>query len=212
MKKILTLCLSFFLLNTLHAQTFNEWFRQKKTKIRYLVEQIAALKAYTGVVDKGYSLAQTGLTTISSIKKGDLALHEDHFASLRAVSPAVRSYWKVGACRTLEQDILSIVHNTERFLGQSSLLKPKEKAFARIVLQRMMEHKTQLMDDLLQVTTDGRTTRSDAERIAQVDSYYHSLTELKEAVLEFGNTLRTLQAQRTQDQRNTQAASRLHGR
>lgn len=57
------------------VQTFHEWFRQKKTQKKYLIQQIAALKVYLGYVQKGYSIAQKGLTTVSNIKKGNFDLH-----------------------------------------------------------------------------------------------------------------------------------------
>lgn len=43
------------------AQTFDEWFRQKKTQKKYLVQQIAALKVYLGYLKEGYEIAQKGM-------------------------------------------------------------------------------------------------------------------------------------------------------
>ena len=42
------------------AQTFAEWFQQKKTQIKYLTEQIAALEQYGNYVKQGYRIAQGG--------------------------------------------------------------------------------------------------------------------------------------------------------
>jgi 3-phenylpropionate/cinnamic acid dioxygenase small subunit len=55
-----------FLVNAslINAQTFDEWFKQKETQIKYLVEQIGALKAYGEVVKRGYDIAHNGLTNV----------------------------------------------------------------------------------------------------------------------------------------------------
>ena len=51
----------------LTAQTWAEWFRQKATQKKYLLQQIAALHVYSGYLSKGYSIAKDGLNTIKSI-------------------------------------------------------------------------------------------------------------------------------------------------
>ena len=58
MKKILILFLLTIIVTTTQAQTFAEWFRQKKTQKQYLIQQIAALQVYIGYAQKGYSIAK----------------------------------------------------------------------------------------------------------------------------------------------------------
>ena len=62
-----------------HAQTYDEWFRQKKTAKKYLLDQIAALQTYIGYAEKGYSIVTGGLNTIKDIKHGDFNLHNNYF-------------------------------------------------------------------------------------------------------------------------------------
>ena len=66
----------------LSAQTSSEWFRQKATQKKYLLQQIAALQVYSGYLSKGYSIAKNGLNTIKNIKNGDLLQHSNYFTSL----------------------------------------------------------------------------------------------------------------------------------
>ena len=57
--KQFTLLILFVLAGGLsQAQTFNEWFRQKATQKKYLIQQIAALQVYLDYVQKGYAIAQ----------------------------------------------------------------------------------------------------------------------------------------------------------
>src|SRR3954469_16187075 len=74
------------------GQTFSEWFRQKKTQKKYLIEQIAALQVYTGYLEKGYSIVIEGLSQISNIKHSDFDLHADYFSSLKYINPSIKNY------------------------------------------------------------------------------------------------------------------------
>ena len=210
MKKTFLLFLTLAVFGVVQAQTFNEWFRQKKTKIRYLVEQIAALKAYTGVVEKGYSVARNGLTAISGIKRGDLQLHEDHFSSLRTVSPAVRSYWKLDACRKLDRDIGQSVARIRTAVQEAAILVAEEKKQVGKVLERMLDHRRDLLEQLAKVASDGSTSLTDAERIGQIDVLHSELSSLKEAALEYGSSLRVLILQKNRELRDLKGAERLH--
>jgi 3-phenylpropionate/cinnamic acid dioxygenase small subunit len=60
-KKIMKKILTIFLLVTasgVYAQNWKEWTQQKKTQIKYLVNQIAALQIYATYVEKGYAIAK----------------------------------------------------------------------------------------------------------------------------------------------------------
>ena len=43
------------------AQTWDEWFEQKKTQIQYLEKQIVELGIFIGDLQKGYQIVQKGL-------------------------------------------------------------------------------------------------------------------------------------------------------
>ena len=75
MKKIIAIALLLSFAESISAQTFDEWFNQKATQRKYLIQQIAALEVYTGYVSDGYSIAKKGLNIIHDIKNGDFNLH-----------------------------------------------------------------------------------------------------------------------------------------
>ena len=58
MKKLLILSTMVLCADNLSAQTVAEWFRQKATQRKYLLQQIAALHVYSGYLSKGYSIAK----------------------------------------------------------------------------------------------------------------------------------------------------------
>ena len=89
------------------AQTFNEWFKQKKTQIQYLVDQIGALRVYSQSLQKGYEITNSGLEFIHGVKKGDFDLHQLYFTSLKKVNPQVKSYSKIEDIILLQKEILN---------------------------------------------------------------------------------------------------------
>src|SRR6476661_750300 len=88
-----------------NAQTFDEWFKQKKTQIKYLQEQIAALRSYGALVNKGYDIAQNGLTSIFNSKDKDHKQHDNYFNSLWKAKPDIRSYRKVASIFQMKNHI-----------------------------------------------------------------------------------------------------------
>lgn len=57
MKKISIILFIMFFVNRSHAQTWDEWFNQKSTQKKYLLQQIAAFEAYLSYAKKGYDIA-----------------------------------------------------------------------------------------------------------------------------------------------------------
>jgi hypothetical protein len=75
----------------LSAQTFDEWFHQNSTQLKYLALQIAALDGYSRALEDGYGITGDGLNGIAGIQAADTTMHGQYFASLDVVSPAVRA-------------------------------------------------------------------------------------------------------------------------
>src|SRR5258705_8026730 len=90
------------------AQTWAEWFSQKSTQKKYLIQQIAMLQVYIGYLQKGHNIAKNGLITIGNIKNGHFTLDKDFFASLRNVNPKVKQYVKVADIITLNEKIVQL--------------------------------------------------------------------------------------------------------
>src|SRR4051794_17419012 len=107
MKKIV---LSFIVLYgsyvSLYAQTYDEWFRQKKTQLRYLTQQIAAYQVYEGYLHKGYNIAKHGLNAISNLKNGEFNLHQAFFSSLSKINPSIQHYSRIADIIVLQAEIL----------------------------------------------------------------------------------------------------------
>ncbi|OLY94220.1 hypothetical protein SAMN05444008_105210 [Cnuella takakiae] len=157
------------------AQNADEWLRQRKTQLRYLAEQAAALRMYAGHLERGYGVVQGGLALISDVKTGEFSLHKDYFNSLQNVKPAVRGYWKVGA----------ITLSAHRILGmylQSGGSLAKVKVASRQYYQQLFNAWSGLLSRLartlseVQLSTGSNTfSLQDASRLQQIDRLYDQM-------------------------------------
>ena len=210
MKKLVLVIILFFN-SFVYGQTLAEWTQQKKTQIKYLVQQIAALQVYATYVGKGYDIAKKGLDAIHAIKKGDFSLHENYFSSLQKVNPAVKAYTKIADIIALQ---ISIVQNCKRqrnFMKQSHQFSNNELLYARKVLDNVLDGCAGIIDELTGLITDGVLQMKDNERIKRIDKLYDSMKERSAFTQHFGNGTNILAVQRMKDQNDVQVTKELYG-
>jgi len=173
MKKIaLVLCTS-FALTVGRAQTFSEWFRQKKTQIEYLINQIAAYKVYIDDLEKGYHIASDGLATIEKFKHGEFDLHDLFFASLRKVKAPVAGNSKANEIVRL---IAAMQHDFSSVLSLPNF-DEHEKMYLRQVQQQMSANANASLDELNELSEDDVFQMTDNERITRIDAIYKKTTD-----------------------------------
>ena len=170
---LLVLCTSFPVFNNCRAQTFAEWFQQKKTQIEYLVDQIAAYDAYLSDMKKGYDLAKKGLETIHQIKEGDFNLHSIFFQSLLLVNPSVRSSSVIADILLYASSIQGVGNKIFTLPG----LNAGELAYARSVCNNLFEKCAQSVKSLIDLVTDNFFQMTDDQRIFRINQI---LTDMKD--------------------------------
>jgi len=178
------------------AQTWDEWFRQKKTRRKYLVEQIVALKVYLGYAEKGYRIASEGLTTIGRIKRGDWSLHDNYFTSLKAVSPTVKKSPKAAAVVTAGLQIVNQVTRAKaevRLAGWSSL---DEQEANDNVLDNLLMACLKTINELTNVLTTGELAMKDDERLKRMERLNNDMLEHYTFCVDYLATLRLYLLQR----------------
>jgi hypothetical protein len=168
MKKIMLI----FLVNTfsfgVKAQTFDEWFKQKKTQIKYLIQQIAAYEVLLGYTSKGYNIAQAGLTFIGNVKKGEFDLHTTYFNSLKVVNSSVSHYSRINDIISYEN---AIIQNFKNVL-QIKNMNAAEMNYLNTVYNNMNTECNKSLDELIDVVTDDTYTMKDDQRIKKIDAIY----------------------------------------
>jgi hypothetical protein len=200
MKIIIAIAMLLSLTETVSAQTFAEWFRQKSTQKKYLIQQIAALQVYIGYVSKGYSIAKKGLNTIQDIKHGDFDLHKNYFSSLASVNPTIKRYTRVADIISLEINIVRQTASVILYCKESKQLTLSELTYLQNVFDQLLSDCSKSLDKLFAVITDGSLTMKDDERIEAIDKIYDDLVDKQVFCRSFGNTTKGLCIQRMNEQ------------
>ena len=210
MKKIIIIASLLCFAESLSAQTFAEWFRQKATQKKYLLQQIAALQVYIGYVSKGYSIAKKGLNTIQDIKHGDLNLHSNYFTSLVTVNPKVKRYTKVADIISLQIDIARQASKTIKDCKNSHQLTTAELEYLQKVFTTLLDDCAKCLDALLNIITNGQLSMKDDERIAAIDKLYNDMADKQIFIRSFSNSSKGLCVQRENDQNNIIISKKLN--
>jgi len=192
-----------------HTQSFEEWFRQKQTEIKYLAEQIAALKAYGEVLSKGYDIAHRGLTDIFSAKEKDYRHHGNYFASLWKVKPGIKRYSKVAL--TLEMKS-SIEGSYRKFMSwPSDLLNASEQDYIDKVFKNLLLGCEDLTDELSMVVSNGQVQLKDDERLQRINSIYSRMQDRFQFSQSFLSQIKVLIAGRLNENSELQKLFSLYG-
>jgi len=194
---------------TSHAQTLAEWAKQKKTQLKYLAEQIAALQVYAGYVEKGYSIAKKGLDAVNNIKKGDFSMHESYFNSLKVVNPKIKSYWKVADIISLQIRIVSSSRRLMQSIQVSGQFTGSETNYCNRIITNLLDGCAALVDQLMLLVTDGKVQMKDDERIKRIDGLYADVKDKYEFEQHFSNETKVLAMQRFLDGNDVQISKGL---
>lgn len=187
-----------------YGQTFAEWFSQKKTQIKYLTQQIAALAQYGAYVKQGYDLSQQGLGSIGGWVKGEFDLHNSYYTSLRTVNPLIKNNPKADRIVRMAQQIpgefdqlahWSLAVETRTYINsvKSSVLAGADKDLAE-----------------LQTILSGQVAMTDDERLKRLDGIYANVSDKLVFTRSFCNEVRVLVNHRQQELQDTQTQQSIY--
>jgi len=194
-----------------NAQTWGEWFNQKKIQKRYLVQQIAGLQVYLEFVKKGYSIAKSGINTITDIKNGDLNLHSLFFNNLKRINPKIKNSARVLEIVLLQLAIIKSNKANLRDCFQSGLITPDEMGYMNRVLENLANDCAMLLDELIDLCTNNRLDLSDDQRLERLDSLYLQMENNYTFCKEFNRESMILVNARTKDLQDMTVIKQLTG-
>jgi uncharacterized coiled-coil protein SlyX len=189
------------------AQTFAEWFSQKKTQIKYLTQQIAALERYGSYVKQGYTISQHGLGNIGEFISGEYGLHSGYYGSLKTVNPEIKSNGKAD----------SIVRYTEQIPGQFDHLNNlngldnDNRRYIAQVKTKVLDECNKDLAELQLVIADRQAQMTDNERIKRLDEIYGRMKDKYAFTQSFCNQVRMLLIQRSRELDDVQSLGRYYG-
>ena len=190
------------------AQTFQEWFRQKSTQRKYLIQQIAALKVYLGYLKDGYDIAKKGLNIVGDIKDRNFKDHSDYFESLKLVNTSVRNSAKASLIVAYQNQILSEFRKLRRNSGNQ--LTPDEIRYFEDVYDNLMNECESSLTVLTQVISDRTLEMKDDERLATIDAVYEDMKGKYAFTKSFMNSTSLLIMQRSKEKFEIEGASKLN--
>jgi len=180
-KIIATACLLLLVSVSLQAQTFAEWWSQKKTQKKYLIEQIAALQVYAGYAKKGYQITGTGLSAIRDITNGEFKLHDLFITGLKKVSPAIRNDARIAGIITMEVEII------KTFNGLAAGFSGEHQDYVRAVKDGVITGCLDDLEALYFIITSGKAEMNDAERLERLDGIYQAMQDRSAFTQDFYN-------------------------
>jgi hypothetical protein len=210
-KMLLFLLILVSMAGSLKAQTLAEWFQQKKTQKKYLLQQIAALQIYIGYAQKGYQIAKEGLTTIGGFTRGEFNLHADYLNSLKVVNPEIKHYAKVADIIALQVKIVANHNQTYRRLNSSDAFSDNELAYISRVFSRLLEDCAKTLDELITIITDGKLEMKDDERMERIDKLYLDMQDKFTFSRSYSNDAKDLAASRLKEKADVQTSRALQG-
>lgn len=194
-----------------NAQTFSEWFKQKKTQKKYLIQQIAALQVYIGYLQKGYKVAKQGLNAISDFKNGEFNLHKNYFSSLENVNPSVKNYVKVAGIMALQVEIAKIYRKTYRQVRECRSFTGDEISYIHRVFVRLLDNCTGITHELITLTSSGELEMKDDERLKRIDQLYDDMQDNYTFSQSFSNQAMVLAAARAKHRNDIRVSRALNG-
>jgi len=210
MKKLLLL-LTLLSSQFCFSQTWEEWFEQKKTQKKYLLEQIAALQVYLGYVKKGYDIANKGLSTIRKIKKGDFDLHDDFFGSLKSVNPRIKNNTKVAGIIAYQLKIMKETRQTLLAVKELRQFTPAEIEHCSMVFNNLLADCLKNIGELILLITADQFEMKDDERIKRIDVLYADMQNKYAFTASFSEEMGLLSVQRMREQQEVNLSKKLNG-
>ncbi len=192
--------------NVLSAQTFSEFFKQKKTQKKYLLEQIVALRAYSSMAKKGYDIARDGLQTVRGFTSGEFGLHDLFFTNLQSINPVVRNNPKIAEILGMQRTIAKLLDN----LRYPEQLGQEQRDYLMTIKRNLIKECERDMDELLLVISADMTSMSDANRLEKLNAIHREATDKMLFARWFAEELETWRMVSESEDRSLQKLRRLY--
>jgi len=189
------------------AQTFGEFFNQKKTQKKYLLQQIATLQVYLGYAKKGYDIARNGLQTVKEISGGEFSLHSAFVSSLKTVSPAIRNNVKVARIIQTQIRIAKAFDSVHR----NNRLSLVDQLYIQQVQGNLIHECEKYLEELLLVITSGKLEMSDSERLRRINLIYEAISDKYAFTMDFTGQVLSLIYQADNQQESIDQLRRNYG-
>ena len=192
---------------TLKAQTVAEWFDQKKTQTKYLLQQIAALQIYAAYYKQGNNIAHNGLSSIFGSLTSENGLHTTYYNNLKNVNPAVKNNKQVSDIMQWQKDILTRMGN----LDKTANLNENERQYIVQVKSALFKDCNGQITELQNVVTDNKLQMSDEERLKHIGVIHTAMQDNYRFASSFADQVKVYAFQRVQENNNIITEKKIYG-
>lgn len=189
------------------AQTFAEWFKQKSTQKKYLLEQISALQVYSTYLRKGYSVAKGGLGSITGALLNENGLHSGYYGKMVRVDPAIAGNGQVKEILRWQQDIITLFDRVEKL----QLLKPAEQKYMIAVRTSVFQDCERLISTLQEVISDNKMQMAAADRINLITRLHGEMQGNYRFTVNFTGQAKVYSRLMEQENHNIKIIRQAHG-
>ena len=200
MNKLIVLLILIMPGQNVEAQKWDEWFKQKKTQKKYLIQQIAALKVYLEYLKEGYDIAKKGLTIVGDIKEGKFDLDLEYIESLRNVNPVISGSAKVSSIIVYQRLLMLEFRKLRELTGTSEFITQDESNYIGDVYSSMLRESEFTLDELDRVISNSDFEMKDDERLQRLDLLYSDMKDKYMFTRSFSNSTELLIEQRAKEQ------------
>jgi len=193
------------------AQFFNNFFDQQSTHLKNLEQQIAETEVYIKDIEKGYSVVESGLSTIKSITNGEFNLHSTFFASLKSINPQVAGMAEVAEIVAIQVSIVEQCSKSLKTYQQSTWLHSDEVTSIGQVFQTVLQAGLSDVNALISLTTANQLQMGDAHRIQRIQAIDADMQRQNEFMQDFTGQTDLLCQQRQQEQGDVGSLQSLYG-
>ncbi len=161
----------------LKAQTFDEWFKQRKTQEKYLLQQIGGLQLYISYVKEGYKIAGRGLNMIDDAKHGEFNLHHQFNQSLMRINPRIKKSRLVSEIEQYDVLIKTMIDATLRKIKLVDELSITEKQYIKQVLDKTVAGNKTEIAELENIIDKSFLIMNDGERLTRISTLHKDIEE-----------------------------------
>ncbi len=210
-KKIFVFAVALFAAVNCFSQTWDEWWHQKATQIKYLYQQIAALQIYLKDAEKGYQIVEDGLHTIGDIKNGEFNLHSIFFNSLKTVSPKVKNMAEIAEIVATQVSIVELFKKRMGSYNGAGSFSTGDLGYLGKVYSTVTDACSKDIDDLLTILTDDKVQATDDQRMRRIDAIHESMLAKYSATKSITGSADLLALQRASETADIHTLEALYG-
>ena len=195
----------------LSAQRLREWLQQNRTQKQYLEAQIAELKIYLELTEKGYRLAKEGLGTISNLKESEFGLHKNRLDSLWIVSASIRGSPRLRQITDMHGRLNQICRQLPSALAGKQHIQRSELDYSARILSGLYQEGQSVLIMMLGILGNGNFQMDDQQRLVQLETCFQKMQSAYTAAARLQEGLLTLDAQRQNEEMQIQTRRTFSG-